>query len=285
MHPTTTTTTTLTEQIAVYLAAERVRRRPGGVDAYGKVLARLARFVAGRALCPRLVADYVSSRAGLAPATVNFEITVIGSFGRWARRRGLLEVELLAQVDRPRKVRRPVISAPRAHVLAAAAWAEGDAGRPRSQRFVGLCLFAGLRFAEARLLDWRDVDELAGELVVRDGKGGQSRRLPVAPPLARLFAAVPRAARVGAVAGLDGGAPLTRGGAEKIFRVELPRFGIHLTAHMLRRAFATRLDELGVSLRVIQELLGHSSLATTERYLGVDRSRKVAAMDALDGAW
>jgi integrase/recombinase XerD len=142
-----------------------------------------------------------------------------------------------------------------------------------------------MRFAEARVLDWSDVDELASELQVRDGKGGQARRVPVAPPLGRLFAAVPRAERAGAVAGLDTGQPLTRGGAEHIFTRELRRIEVTLSPHMLRRAFATRLDELGVSLRVIQELLGHSSLATTERYLGVDRVRKIQAMDSLDGAW
>lgn len=279
-------TATLEEQIASYLQAERVRRRPGGVAAYGKVLQRLARHADGAELSPATVAAYIATRAGKAPATINFEITVVGSFGRWARRRGLLSCDLLDLVDRPRKVRRPVLAAPREQIARVAAWVEEQLGaRARSRRFVGLCLYAGLRIAEARLLDWRDVDELAGELVVRDGKGGQSRRVPICAVLARLLGEVPRHERVGAVAGLEGGQPLTRGGAEHIFSRELRRAGIVVSAHMLRRAFATRIDECGHSLRVIQELLGHSSLATTERYLGVERARKAAAVADLDGSW
>lgn len=268
-----------------YLAAERIRRRPGGVRAYEKVLGRLERHAAGRPLDAEVVMAYLATRVGLALTTISFEMTVIQSFERWVKRRGHPVPSLLAYVDRPRKVKRPPLQAPRAEVAKAAAWCQSDLGWPRSRRFVGLCLYAGLRFTEARLLDWSDVDELAGELLVRDGKGGAARHIPIAAPLARLFGEVPRSERVGAVAGLASGEPLARGGAEKIFSVELPRFGIRLSAHMLRRAFATRIDELGHSLKVTQELLGHSSLATTERYIGVDHQRKVAAVGDLDGAF
>lgn len=275
----------LDEQIAAYLTAERVRRRPGGVDAYGKVLRRVERHVAGQPLTPAGVAEYLATRTGKAAATINFEITVIGSFARWSRRRGVDFGDLLAQVDRPRKVRRPVLSAPREQIARVAEWCQGQDGRPRSRRFVALGLYAGLRIAEARALDWKDVDEWGGELAVRDGKGGVYRRVPIAAPLARLLGEVPRHERVGAVAGKEDGTPLTRGGAEHIYRRELQRFGIVVTSHALRRAFATRIDELGHSLRVVQELLGHSSLATTERYIGVDRARKAAAVAELEDAW
>lgn len=121
--------------------------------------------------------------------------------------------------------------------------------------------------------------------MVRKGKGGKCRRIPIGPTLMRVLDEVPQTSRVGTVAGLNDGNMLSRGGAEHIFDRELENVGIHVSAHMLRRAFATRLDELGVSLRVIQELLGHSSLATTARYIGVDRCRKVGAVDLLDGAF
>lgn len=276
----------LTDLTTAYLDAQRVHRRPGGVAAYGKVLRRLTAFAADRELSPDLVAAYLATRAGLAPTSIAFEMTVISSFQDWARRRGHALPELLAYVDRPRKVKRPPIQAPRAEVAKAAAWCQGPGGYPRSRRFVALCLFAGLRFTEARLLVWSDVDLDAGELLVRDGKGGESRRMAVAAPLGRVLGEVPRDERVGAVVTtLDGLYPLARGGAEKIFLVELPRYGIDLSAHMLRRAFATRIDELGASVRVTQAALGHSSLATTERYLSVEHSRIVAAVATLEGAW
>jgi integrase len=275
-----------TDTIAAYLAAEQARgRRPRGLDGYRRTLRRLATYADGRPPAADLVADYMGSRGQRRPATVAAELAAVASFDRWARRRGRWEASIVSLVDRPRLPRRPPLFAPVAAIRRVAAWIAGEEGLPRSRRFVALCLYAGLRITEARVLDWRDVDELAGELIVRDGKGGAFRRVPIAPPLARLFAAVPRDQRRGAVAGLEGGAPLTRGGAEHIFDRELRRAGIEVTAHALRRAFATRLDELGHSLRVIQELLGHASLATTERYIGVDRARKVAAAADLDGAF
>lgn len=274
----------LTEQIAAYLAHERLRRRERGVVSYGKTLQHLARFAAGQPLDARLIESYFATRIHLAPATIAADMAAIASFGRWGLRRGLITGDLLAYVERPRITRGDVIEAPRATIAQISAWLQTPDGLARSRRFVGMCLYGGLRITEARLADWAYVDLIGRELVVRadTAKGGKARRIPIAPPLGRLLALVPLGERHGAVAGQPDGRPLSRGGAEHIFDRELPRFGIEVTAHQLRRAFATRLDEQGVSLRVIQELLGHSSLATTERYIGVDRARKIAAVDGLD---
>lgn len=282
MHP-----HTLDEQIVAYLAAQAVHRQPRGVRGYGYTLRALASYAAGRELTPALVAQWFASRAGRAPGTVLAEMAAVGSFCGWRRRYDSAAPELLSLMERPRKPRPDVIQAPAGEVAKVAAWAEGEDADPRSARFVSLCLYAGLRITEARLLDWSSVDEIGNELVVQSGtaKNRASRRIFIAAPLARLFAAVPRRVRVGAVAGQHDGRPLSVGGAAHIFDRELPRHEIDITAHMLRRAFATRLDEAGVSLRVIQELLGHRSLATTERYLGVDRRRMREAIQLLDGAF
>lgn len=275
----------LTDQIAAYIAHQGLTRRPRGVDWYRRVLLRMARFAGDREINPIVVADYLVTRQGLAPATIAGEMCVIGSFGRWLRKRGLCDADLLALVERPALIKGDVLEAPRAEIAKVAAWLRSDLGRPRTKRFVGLCLYAGLRITETRLLDWAQVDLLSNELVVRaaTGKGGKGRRVGIAPSLYRLLSAVPPEERRGAVAGLPDGRPLSRGGAEHIFRDELRRAaGIVVTAHQLRRAFATRLDEQGTSLRIIQQLLGHSSLATTERYIGVDRERKAAAIRTLE---
>lgn len=274
--------------IAAYVVSEGLRRRPGGVESYRQVLGLLAAHADGRPPSLAVVEGWMASRAHCQPSTIAFAATVASSFCRWLTRRGVLDANPLLLLERPRVVRGDVIQAPAPVVRAVAAWIKDETVEPaRSRRFVGMCLFAGLRLNEARLQDWHHVDELSNELIVRAdvGKGGRSRRIPIAPPLARLFAAVPRQARHGAVAGHLDGRPLSRGGSEQIFRRELARAGFDLSAHMLRRAFATRLDELGVSLRVIQRLLGHSSLATTERYIGVDNDRLRSAVLLLDGAF
>lgn len=281
----------IAQWIDLYAATERIRRQPGGVDAYVRILKRLAAYAAGRDLTPILVADYLATRVHVTVTTRAFEWVVVGSFNRFLKKRGLLSVDLLEYVERPRGRRRPVIAAPAGPVARLAAWIDAppseddDRLAPRNRRFCGVCLYAGLRISETGALDWADVDAIARELVVWDGKGGHGRRIPIAPPLGRLFAAVPRSERHGPLF-LGPHGRLTIDGAEHIFTRYLPRvIGVKLSAHMLRRAFATRLDERGHSLRVVQELLGHSSLATTERYIGVDRARKRAAVDDLDGAW
>lgn len=274
--------------IGAYITSEGLRRRPGGVESYRQVLGLLAAHAGERPPSLAVVEEWMASRGHCAPSTIAFAATVAASFSRWCTRRGILAADPLLGLERPRVVRGDVLQAPAPMVRATAAWCEDvDVHPARSRRFVALCLYAGLRITEARLQDWRHVDEVAGELVVRAevGKGGKARRVPIAPPLARLLGEVPRPERRGAVAGLPGGSPLSRGGAEQIFRRELPRAGVEVTAHMLRRAFATRLDELGVSLRIIQRLLGHSSLATTERYIGVDNDRLRTAVAMLDGAF
>jgi integrase len=276
------------KHLAAYVVSEELRRRAGGVEAYRRAVQRLVNFADGRTPTAELIEAWMATRVGRAPATIAAEVSSARSFLTWCQKRGLVEGNPLALIDRPRVHRGDVIEAPQAAIRATATWINDESIDPaRSRRFAGLCLYGGLRISEARLQHWRQIDMIRGELVVRSavGKGGKGRRVPIAPPLARLLEAVPPEERVGAVGGLPDGTPLSRGGAEHIFSRELRRAGIEITAHMLRRAFATRLDEKGVSLRVIQVLLGHSSLATTERYLGVDNERKRAAVVLLDGAF
>jgi integrase len=287
------------ERLAAYASSERARgRREGGVTTYLKILARLAAFAEGRVPSAELVEGYFLARAGagqLRPATIAAEQAAVASFARWGIRRRLVPDDVLLLLERPKKVIGPPIAAPRASILKVAAWVEEFPPLPkhvkreaaaRARRHAALCLYAGLRLSEARFLSWHDCDLTAGELLVREGKGGKSRRVPLAPPLRRVLELVPVATRTGYVTGFADGRPLSNGSSEHLIDRFLSKLlGIDISAHMLRRAFAAQLDEQGVSLRVIQDLLGHSSLATTERYLAIDSRRKVAAMNLLDGGF
>jgi integrase len=274
------------ETIIRYGANELLHRRPRGVTSYQRVLRRLAAFAPEWPPTAPGVADYMATRNHLVATTIAFEMTVISSFQSWAVRRGMLGGDdVLALVTRPRVSARPPIQASRATIDAVADWINQPATLPRSARFVALCLYAGLRFDEARRIVWADVDAETGELIVRDGKGGKFRPVWINITLARVLGRAPLADRCGAIAGHPDGRPLSIGGGQHIFDRELKQAGIDVSAHMLRRAFATELDRKGESLRIIQELLGHSSLATTARYIGVDHDRKQAAVAKLDGAF
>ncbi|GAA4489819.1 tyrosine recombinase XerC [Gluconacetobacter tumulicola] len=139
----------------------------------------------------------------------------------------------------------------------------------------------GLRISEALGLDIRDLDRAlsaGGTLLIR-GKGGRERLVPMVSAVTRALAEW-RARHPAPLAG----APLfpgVRGGrlqpavAQRAMRVWRDMAGLpdHATPHALRHSFATHLMEGGADLRVIQDLLGHASLSTTQRYTQADEAR------------
>jgi len=141
----------------------------------------------------------------------------------------------------------------------------------RNRALVELVYSAGLRSAEAIALDLGDVD-FEQELVhVRAGKGAKDRVVPLGEEAAHLVAlylhrARPHLARRGAEPALF---LSVRG--RRLDTSTLRRLVPH--PHRLRHAFATHLLEGGADLRTIQELLGHSSLSTTQMYSHVDAKR------------
>ncbi len=174
----------------------------------------------------------------------------------------------------PRRVRH-LPDAPRpAEVDAALAALEGDGPLAlRNRALVELVYSCGLRSAEAVGLDLGDVD-FEQELVHVRGKGAKERVVPLGEEAAWWVARYLRGARP----------ELARGAVDALFlsargrRLDtstLRRLLPH--PHRLRHAFATHLLEGGADLRTIQELLGHSSLSTTQVYSHVDgrRLRKV----------
>jgi len=148
-----------------------------------------------------------------------------------------------------------------------------DASTPlglRNRALVELVYSAGLRSAEAVGLDLGDVD-FEQELVhVREGKGAKDRVVPLGEEAAHLLALYLHRAR-----------PQLARRAENAFFISVRGRRLDTSTlrrlvphpHRLRHAFATHLLEGGADLRTIQELLGHSSLSTTQMYSHVDARR------------
>ena len=145
----------------------------------------------------------------------------------------------------------------------------------RNRALVELVYSAGLRSAEAVGLDLGDVD-FEQELVhVRRAKGGKERVVPLGEEAAAwlgryLREARPELAKAGSAGGANDAFFLSARG-RRLDTSTLRRIVPH--PHRLRHAFATHLLEGGADLRVIQELLGHSSLSTTQAYSHVDGKR------------
>ena len=140
----------------------------------------------------------------------------------------------------------------------------------RNGALVELVYSAGLRSAEAVGLDLGDVD-FEQELVhVRQGKGAKDRVVPLGEEAALLVARYLRDGRPQLVRGAENALFLSARG-RRLETSTLRRLVPH--PHRLRHAFATHLLEGGADLRTIQELLGHSSLSTTQMYSHVDARR------------
>jgi site-specific recombinase XerD len=139
----------------------------------------------------------------------------------------------------------------------------------RNRALLELLYSAGLRSAEAVALDLADVD-FEREIVHVQGKGGKERVVPLGEEAAAHLARYLRDGRPDLAAGANDALFLSARG-RRLDTSTVRRLLRH--PHRLRHAFATHLLEGGADLRVIQELLGHASLSTTQVYSHVDARR------------
>jgi site-specific recombinase XerD len=219
----------------------------------------------------RVIADYVAElgRARprkLAPATIGRKLAAVRSFLRFTLGAARVPDASLA----PRRPRR-LPDTPRADEVEASLDAlDGDGPIAlRNRALVELVYSAGLRSAEAVGLDLADVD-FEQELVHVHGKGGKERAVPLGEEAAHWLARYLRDARPRLARGAENAFFLSVRG-RRLDTSTLRRTFAH--PHRLRHAFATHLLEGGADLRTIQELLGHSSLSTTQMYSHVDGRR------------
>jgi site-specific recombinase XerD len=202
----------------------------------------------------------------LAPATIARKVAAVRSFLRFT----LGPAQVPDAPLTPRRQRRLPDTPKPAEVDAALSALDGDGPLAlRNRALVELVYSAGLRAAEAVGLDLADVDFDREQLHVR-GKGGKERIVPLGEEAAHLLARYLHEARPELVRGAENAVFVSTRG-RRLDTSTLRRVFAH--PHRLRHAFATHLIEGGADLRTIQELLGHSSLSTTQLYSHVDGRR------------
>jgi integrase/recombinase XerC len=267
--------------VTVEAAAERYLTAAGIAGstrrAYAADLREFARFVGPDSPIEdvdlRVLADYVAhlgrarTRGRLAPSTIARKLAAVRSLLRHALGPERVPDASLA----PRRTRRLPDVPSTADIDDLVDLFDGDdALALRNRALVELVYSAGLRSAEAVALDLADVD-FEQELVhVRSGKGGKDRVVPLGEEASYLLQRYLRGARPELATGAEDAFFLSARG-RRLDTSTLRRLVPH--PHRLRHAFATHLLEGGADLRTIQELLGHSSLSTTERYSHVDARR------------
>ncbi len=227
--------------------------------------------------------------AGLSRGSTARALSAVRGLFRHLERRGLAPSAALARVRTPplpHGIPKPLGEADALDVLRRAAEL---APKPwiaaRDVAVLTLLYGCGLRIGEALGLDQRDAPEAGGTMTVT-GKGRRQRVVPVLPAVAGAIRIYRRACPFPG----DDGRPLfygARGGrldagvVQRVMRRLRADLGLadSATPHALRHSFATHLLAGGGDLRTIQELLGHASLSTTQRYTEVDAARLVEVYD------
>lgn len=294
---------TLPALVARFLEHLDVERNysPQTLRAYTSDLSRLIEFLVeyqakpanelGAAdLTPPTLRAFLShlQRAGLEASSRSRALSAVRSFSRFACREGALPANPATGLKAPKQARK----LPR-HLRPGETEALLEAAEPvdelasRDRALLELLYASGLRVSELVSLDWRDID-LAGRVLRVVGKGRKERMVPFGRPAAEALQAWLtewETIRAGQAGNREEPVFLNFRGtrlSDRSVRRLIDRYtqsaglpaGVH--PHTLRHSFATHLLEGGADLRAIQELLGHSSLATTQRYTHVEIERLLA---------
>jgi len=283
-----------------WLAAER-RASPHTIEAYGRDLAGFVAFIAEHlggapdlaaleSLRPADLRAYLARRArdGLARSSMARALSVVRGFFRYCERNGLARAtaahavrtpRLPRAIPKPLAVEEALEAVDKVGALSEVPWLAA-----RDAAILTLLYGCGLRIGEA--LGLRRGDAPVGETLRVVGKGRKERLVPVLPVVRAAVADYLGACPYDP--GPDG--PLFLGARGKaldpaIVQRQMRRLRVWLglpetaTPHALRHSFATHLLAAGGDLRAIQELLGHASLSTTQRYTEVETDQLIAVYE------
>ncbi len=281
----------LIEAFSDHLALER-RLSPNTVAAYRRDLRQLGVFAArnGLALAELtypLLRRFLAQQAtlGYSRASIARKVAATRSLYAWARTRGLVDSDPSASLGRPKVVSRlpsPLRATDAASLVEAPSHVEAERHIAlRDRAALELMYGSGLRVGEICSLTLDRVDLDRGRVLVL-GKGSKEREVPLSDFAVDALRDYLRQGRSElAPTGFPGlffnrrRKPMSerdvRAMVERYRRVAMS--DRHVSPHTLRHSFATHLLEGGADIRAVQELLGHSSLATTQRYTHVSRSR------------
>lgn len=221
---------------------------------------------------------------GAARSTVSRHVAALRNFSAWAHREGLAPTDAAAALASARADQRlpRVVDQDEAAALLECARSRASADDPVSVRdwaILELIYATGIRVSEACSLTTSSVD--AAALTVRVlGKGDKERTVPFGVPARDALDQWTVRARPSLAVGTDAlfvgakGGPIDPRVVRAMIHRMCARAGVHdIAPHGLRHSAATHLLQGGADLRAVQEILGHSSLATTQRYTHVDAGR------------
>jgi integrase/recombinase XerD len=210
-------------------------------------------------------------REGIAAGSRRTERSAIVAFFQFLKEDGYRDDDpsvKLASVSAPKGTPRPFTMEQIDAML------EGGAYR-KTRAMILLGYYQGFRVSSIARVHGGDIDALSNTIRTI-GKGGKDRTLPLHPVIAELAATMPKDDWWFPARGERGG-HMRSASVTNLITLAKKRAGItdpNLTPHSLRHSFGTDLVDSGVDIRVVQELMMHESLATTQIYTGVSARRK-----------
>jgi integrase/recombinase XerC len=283
----------MNDPLAAFLRHLSVERDASAhtLRSYRSDLTDFQRFLAERGIASLAAADSRAVRAwladlharGLDPASIGRKLAALRSCSRFLVRRGVIERNHAREVRAPRQPRKLVSFLPidEATQLVEGR-AVGGASRPRDVAILELLYASGLRVSELSGLDVDALDR-ADRAVRVLGKGRKERIVPYGEQAARALETwlSARGEQPGPLFTNPRGRRLTVRSIYTIVRRSARAAGITrpVSPHTLRHTFATHLLDRGADLRMIQELLGHSRLSTTQRYTHVAADQLMKVYD------
>ena len=273
----------MTELLSLHLAhLRRINGRPDSIRDRRDNVLRYERWLNGIAhsdVTQETILrwqDYITPRVATSSAVTY--VSNIRAFYAWAYEYEHLPTNPAARIRRPRLDAAKPRPVPPLHFRAALRGATGDL----RAMFI-LCGYLGLRVGEIARMRREDVlREPIGTFLLIHGKGGKQRVIPLPDPIERMLAPW-LVGRAGPVFLGSTGRQLRPGEVTYTVSTHFQGLGMPWTAHNLRHRTATRLLQLTKDVRLVQQILGHTSLSTTAGYLDVTPEYAMESMALLSG--
>lgn len=254
----------------VYLGSEK-GLSPRTLEAYGRDLKGLQTFLHDKTPTSSTIVEYFEQlkNRGIASSSICRALVAIKVFYRFLKREKRIEVNPTAYLESPKMWQLiPEVMTEAEVTQFLAAPSKDDFIGARDRAMLHLMYASGLRVSELCGLNIGDVSD---DFIRVKGKGGKERIVPVAPVAVQeldYYLVNFRKEGDGPIFITQRGTRLSRIGVWERVKYYAEKIGLNksISPHTLRHSFATHLLENGADLRIIQELLGHANIATTDRY-------------------
>jgi integrase/recombinase XerD len=267
----------LTAVVNEYLHIQKLNgRRPKTIDMYKAFLMRFAKYI-GKSVDQITTRDIrfflmAEEQRGNCRNTLATKTVILRSFFAWCENDDLIDKDPMRKIDKPKEDK----TDPKFLTREEIELIREAATKPLDRALIEVLYGSGLRISEAAALDWADINWDALEIVVRDGKGGKSRVVPMSTR-AKLLLIKLKETRTDADLCVFR-SQFKRRMSTAMLQRRINDIGIRagiktkLTPHRFRHSLATHLLAAGTPIDVVQSILGHESVATTQVYAKTQRA-------------